>query len=117
LHMDADGNVAGMVTNATGEPLTGAMLYVPGRSGTARIGDMAVGCATRVATSDNGRIIPAWAQQYYNSMPALATAPDNTALLLATASGETFGPQMGHYVGGHNTIDVIVSLPIQGAAK
>ena len=117
LFAKSDGTVSGTVTNATGNSLSQVLVYLPSRSAAVTIPDIPPGQSTTVAVTDTAlSSVPQWAQQYFAGTAALKSETDNSALLLASTGGERFGPQIGRYVGTPNTVDVLVSIPIQGGA-
>ena len=121
LHRDSRGEVAGTVSNQTGQPLSSTVVVFPGTRRYATLGDLAPG-QTRAIT-----MMPAvayttgdltdWQPVVRNLTPSGETAPENTALLLGQTDGENFGPPLGHDVGAKGSVRVVVSLPIEENAR
>jgi hypothetical protein len=121
LRIGRDGAVTGVVTNHSGRTLMDSTIILPmAASWTAnvtflKIGDLPPG-PTHISPGVPVRSWGTYGPDSYPGSPVRTQALRSERrpacpILLAQTTGETFGPNLGQWVGGEDTVTVMVGLP------
>ncbi|HXG25147.1 MAG TPA: hypothetical protein VNJ09_11370, partial [Chthonomonadales bacterium] len=117
LRRNADGKVTGTVRNGTGQELVGAWIVLPNQQSMIRLGSLKPGESKSMGEgrpfSRNTMNVGGWNMGWFH----LQARHGSCAFLLATLTGESFGPPLGRYVGGENAVRLLVSLPITEGSR
>lgn len=115
LRRDAAGHLIGTVRNGTSYALTECgVVQAGGDRWYAPVGDLAPGQTKRVGLTQPAQGGP----QSLQTLLRGPSTPPRSAFVTARASGEAFGPALGHDVGGSQSVALLVSVPVeQGGAR
>lgn len=117
LRRSADGKLIGTVRNGTGQELVGAWIVLPNQQSMIHLGSLKPGESKSMGEgrpfSRNTVNVGGWNMGWFR----LQAQHGSCAFLLATLTGEPFGPPLGRYVGGASAVRLLVSLPIAEGSR
>jgi hypothetical protein len=117
LTQGPDGRLTGTIRNGTAQMLTGCSVYEPGNNGSAAVGDLAPGESKSVGQAGSVGADTVQSSPFANVTSQHSTSDGAEAFLIAHTGGERFGPSLGRDVGGPQSVEVLVSLPVTVGGK